>query len=453
VSSDHGISRRRFLRGAGAAIALPYLDSLPPSGAPPGALTAALGRSDPPAARPTRALFVFSPNGQCMPDWTPGREGADFDLPFLLEPLAPHRSKLLVLSGLALEAAKAQGDGPGDHARGSASFLTCAHPFKTGGTNIRAGVSVDQVIAAKIGGDTRFPSLELGCETGKQAGDCDSGYSCVYTTNVSWRTTTAPATKETSPQQAFRRLFAGPDDGLGPKEADARRRQRASVLDAVLEDARSLSARLGASDRVKLDDYMTAVREVEARIQKSAAAAPPPAAEPPANAQDDYPEHVRLMYDLVALAFRADLTRVATLMVGNAGSNRSYGFLGVAEGHHHLSHHGKDADKVAKIRKINRFQTEQLARFLGTLAATADGDSTLLDRSIVHYGCAIADGDRHDHVDLPIVLAGGGNGTIAGGRHLRFPKDTPLANLYLAILDRMNVRATTFGDSTGRLPI
>jgi hypothetical protein len=402
-------------------------------------------------SRPTRALFVFSPNGKVMPDWTPAEEGAAYKLPFLLEPFEPHRARLLVLSGLALDAALAHGDGPGDHARGSASFLTCTHPFKTGGANIRAGVSVDQVIAAKIGAETRFPSLELGCETGKQAGDCDSGYSCVYSANVAWRTPTSPATKETNPEAAFRRLFSGPDDGLTPEQIDVRRRERASVLDAVIEDAKRLSGVLGADDRRKLDDYLTSVREVEVRVKNAAGSGPPPGVDPPAAAPDDYAEHVRLMYDLVALAFRADLTRVATLMVGNAGSGRTYKFLDVPEGHHHLSHHGNDPAKIAKIRKINRFQTEQFARFLATLAKTSDGDATLLDQSIVVYGCAIADGDRHDHEELPILVAGGGNGTLATGRHVRYRKGTPLANLHLSILDRMNVRANSFGDSTGRL--
>jgi Protein of unknown function (DUF1552) len=444
VGSDLHLTRRGFLRGAGAAIALPCLESLP----------APRGLRQPAAAqRPTRALFVFSPNGKTMPDWTPAEEGAGFELPFLLEPLEPHRSKLLVLSGLDLDGAIAHGDGPGDHARGSAAFLTGAHPFKTGGANIRAGVSVDQVIAAKIGGETRFRSLELGCEGGKQAGDCDSGYSCVYTTNVSWRTATAPATKETSPEAAFRRLFSGPDDGLTPEQAESRRARRASVLDFVLEDARRLAKALGADDRRKLDDYMTSVRELEIRIRNVSAPVPglPAGAAAPACAADDYAERVRLMYDLVALAFRADLTRVATLMLANAGSNLSYRFLDVPEGHHHLSHHGKDPEKIAKVRKINRFQTEQLARFLGTLAKTQDGDASLLDRAIVLYGCAITDGDRHDHVDLPILVAGAGNGTLSSGRHVRFRKGTPLANLHLSILDRMNVRATSFGDSTGRL--
>jgi Protein of unknown function (DUF1552) len=223
------------------------------------------------------------------------------------------------------------------------------------------------------------------------------------------------------------------------------------VLDAVLEDAKGLAGRLGADDRRKLDDYLTSVREVEVRVRNAAGSGPPPGVEAPVFASDDYAEHVRLMYDLVALAFRADLTRVATLMVGNAGSGRTYKFLDVPEGHHHLSHHGGDPAKIAKVRKINRFQTEQLAGFLATLAKTEDGDATLLDRSIVLYGCAIADGDRHDHEELPILLAGGGNGTLATGRHVRFKKETPLANLHLSILDRMNVRANSFGDSTGRL--
>jgi Protein of unknown function (DUF1552) len=225
VEADGSLSRRHFLRGVGAAVALPYLDSLSASSRlKPAVRQSAVRTSGRAPSRPTRALFVFSPNGKVMPDWTPADEGASFKLPYLLEPFEPHRSKLLVLSGLALDAALPHGDGPGDHARGSASFLTCAHPFKTGGSNIRAGMSVDQVIASKIGAETRFPSLELGCETGKQAGDCDSGYSCAYSANVSWRSPTAPATKETNPEAAFRRLFSGPDDGLTPPQIEVRRR-------------------------------------------------------------------------------------------------------------------------------------------------------------------------------------------------------------------------------------
>jgi hypothetical protein len=442
VTSDFTIHRRTFLRGAGAAIALPWLESLP--GVPGGAG---------PPARPTRALFVFSPNGKHMPDWTPGQTGSSFVLPHILEPLAAHQSKLLVLTGLALDTALAHGDGPGDHARGAVTFLTCVHPFKTGGANIRAGVSVDQVIAAKIGSETRFPSLELGCESGKSAGDCDSGYSCAYTNNVSWRRPQTPSTRESSPEAAFRRLFGGGDRHESREAAESRSRARGSVLDAVLADAKSLEARLGAQDRRKLDDYLAAVREVEARIQMAAAGsvALPAGAKPPEHAPDDYPAIVRAMYDLVLLAFRADLTRVATLMLGNGGSNRPYRFLDVPEGHHNLSHHGRDPEKIEKIRKINRWQVENFARFLDGMAAATDGDAPLLDRALVVYGCGISDGDRHNHDDLPILVAGGANGAVRPGRHVRYPANTPLANLHLSILDRMNVRASSFGDSTGRL--
>jgi hypothetical protein len=429
------LSRRAFLRGTGCAIALPWLDAMLP----------AFGRSAPEAVH--RALFVFAPNGKKMDDWIPAAEGAGWEPPHSLEPLARHRERLLVLSGLALDGGRAHGDGPGDHARAAASYLTSAHPKKTGGADIRCGVSVDQVIAGAVGAATRFPSLELGLEKGKGAGSCDSGYSCAYTVHVSWRTPAVPVAKETRPRAVFERLI-GPA-GRDPVAAARERRRLRSVLDAVAEDARALERDLGAVDRAQLAEYLDAVRAVEKRIAAAEDEAP---LEPPAGlaggAPDGYPERVALMYELVVLAFRADLTRVATLMLGNAGSNRSYPFVEVPEGHHDLSHHGKDPHKLAQIRRIDRWHSERFADFLDGLAAVREDDQDLLDRSLVLFGSGLADGNAHAHHDLPIVLAGG---LAPGGEHRRYPKNTPLANLYLWMLDRLGVEAEGFGDATGRL--
>jgi hypothetical protein len=438
---NRALDRRTFLRGAGACIALPWLDAMVP----------AIARRQPPVVR--RALFVFAPNGMKMDEWKPATTGSDFELPFLLEPLQPVRSRVTVLSRLAIDGGRAHGDGPGDHARAAASFLTCAHPKKTGGADIQAGVSVDQVLAASIGGATQFASLELGLERGAAAGICDSGYSCAYSNNIAWRTPSTPVAKETDPRSVFARLFGDPG---AAHDAGERTRQRAgdrSVLDAATADAKALAARLGAGDRRKLDEYLTSVREIEMRLQQVREEPAPPV---PAGLLDDgssYAQRVDLMYELTALAFASDLTRVATLMLGNGGSNRSYRFLGVPDGHHDLSHHGGDAGKLAGIRAINRFHVERFAHFLQRLAATHDDAGDLLGASAIVYASGLGDGNRHNHDDLPVLLCGGGGGAITGGRHVAFARETPMANLYLALLDAFGVRAERFADSTARLAL
>ncbi|MCO5166376.1 MAG: DUF1552 domain-containing protein [Planctomycetes bacterium] len=432
-------TRRTFLRGAaGATLGLPLLESLLP----------AARAADRP---PVRALFVFLPNGVHMSAWTPERIGADFALPPTLEPLAPFRRHLTVLSGLTLDGARAHGDGPGDHARAGAAFLTGAHPRKTDGADIHNGVSVDQVLAQAVGQATPLPSLELGCDPSAQGGNCDSGYSCAYSSNIAWSGPTTPVAKEIDPRAVFERLFLD-GEGLTPDQRARRDRQRASVLDLVLDDAKRVRARLGAADRRKLEEYMEAVRALEKRLgkpQRRRSEGPPVA--PPTGAAGDYGEHIRRMYDIVRLAFQTDTTRVATFMTANAGSNRSYRFLGVPEGHHDLSHHGGDAERQAKLQRINRFQVEQLAYLLEQLAAVDEGRGTLLDNTLVVFGSAIRDGDRHDHHDLPVLLCGRGGGSVHGGRHLRLAPETPLCNLYVSILQRAGARATSFGDSRGAL--
>ena len=437
------LSRRTILRGAGAAIALPFLEAMRP-----GSL-----RASEPARAPTRLAFVYVPNGVHMPDWTPRATGRDFDLPATLEPLRPVRDDLLVLSGLSLDQARPHGDGGGDHARAMAAFLTGTHPRKTGGADLRAGISVDQLAAREVGQATRFASLEIGCEGGRDSGQCDHGYSCAYQVNLSWRGEAAPSAKEVDPRLVFERLFGGQTRGE-PHPEDARRARRdRSLLDFVAEDARRLQRQLGGADRRKVDEYLTGIREIERRIDgaRPVVAVGEANLARPSGTPSDYREHLRLMSDLLVFAFRADLTRIATFVFANDGSNRSYGAIGVPEGHHDLSHHGQDARKQEKIRAINRFHVEQYAYLIERLKAIPEGDGTLLDHSMIVYGSGISDGNSHSHDNLPILVAGKGNGTLDSGRHVGLSGETPLTNLHLSLLDRMNVPVRSFGDSTGRL--
>lgn len=434
------ISRRTALRGFGASVALPLLEAMMPS------TTLAAE-----ATTPTRAAFVYVPNGVHMPAWTPTTTGSLFDLPPILAPLKPVRDDVLVLSGLTLDKARAHGDGNGDHARAMAAFLTGTHPRKTNGTGLRAGISVDQVAAAKIGRTTRFPSLEIGCEGSKSDGACDHGYSCAYQTNLSWRGESTPAAKEIDPRLVFERLFGGPN--TNDNEAGRKARDRKSILDFVNEDATRVRGKLGIADQRKLDEYLTGVREFERRLTQAQPVIEVGQAKvaKPVGVPADFREHARLMCDLLVLAFQADLTRIATFVFANDGSNRSYPTLGVPEGHHDISHHGRDAAKQKKIQAINTFHVEQFAYLLGKLKAVRDGDATLLDRCLILYGSGISDGDTHNHDDLPILLAGRGNGTVKSGQHVRYRRETPLTNLYLSMLDRLGTPVDAFGDSSARL--
>jgi Protein of unknown function (DUF1552) len=439
------MSRRTVLKGLGTAIALPFLEAMGPT----------LALADTPRrVAPKRMAFIYIPNGAHMADWTPSAEGADFTLPPTLEPLKAVKDHLSVLSGLTLNTARPLGDGPGDHARAMSAFLTGAHPRKTHGADIKIGISADQVAAQKIGQQTRFPSLELGCEGGKLAGNCDSGYSCAYSSNLSWRTETTPNAKEVNPRLVFERLFGNQVQGEVDANRAKRDRYKKSILDFVNEDARKLRFKLGAPDQRKLDEYLSSLREVETRIVRASQL--PEAKAPnglviPGAVPQDYQEHLRLMCDLLVLAFQADLTRVATFVFANDGSNRSYKLIDVPEGHHDLSHHGGNKDKQAKIAKINRFHIGQFAYMLEKMKGIQEGDSTLLDNSMIVLGAGISDGNRHNHDELPILLAGKGGGTLQPGRHLRFKKETPLTNLYLGMLDRFGVPTEKLGDSTGKL--
>ena len=445
------ISRRTVLKGIGAAVALPWLESLEAMAAP------AIGATK--VAPPLRSAFFYVPNGIHLPDFKPAVEGKTWDMPWTLEPLKAFRSQMNVLSGLDLDKAKANGDGGGDHARAMAAFLTGSQPRKTSGADIRVGRSADQQLANGIGDATKFSSLELGIERGLNAGNCDSGYSCAYSANLSWRSESTPNAKECDPKAVFERLFGSTD---ASKESAAARAKRdaysKSVLDFVMDDARAIQGQLSGADVRKVDEYMTSIREIETRIQrsqdiKSRKVSAPTDFKQPTGIPKEKLDHIHLMCDLAVLSFQTDLTRVLTMPFANDGSNQAYSMIGVKEGHHDLSHHGRDKAKQEKIRQINRFHVEQFAYFIGKMAATKEGDKSLLDSSMIVYGAGIGDGDRHNHDDLPILLLGSGNGTIEGGRHVRYAKGTPLMNLYMAMFEKAGCPAPRFGDSTGVLKI
>jgi hypothetical protein len=443
MSKQRHVTRRTVLKGLGVAVALPALEAMTP------ALALAAGAQ---RASPRRLAFVYVPNGVHGPDWLPRTLGAGFDFPATLQPLQPFRDQVNVLSGLTLDKARPNGDGPGDHARAMAAFLTGTQPVKTSGANIRVGISVDQVAAQRVGRTTRFPSLEIGCEGGRSAGNCDSGYSCAYSSNLSWRSATTPNPKEVNPRLVFERLFAGTDRHEAASSQARRERYNLSILDFVMEDAQRLQGRLGANDNRRLDEYLTSIREIETRLARSSReAGQTTAMARPAGIPSDYGAHIRLMTDLLVLAFQGDVTRVATFVYANEGSNRNYRLINVPDGHHDLSHHQGNREKQAKISRINRFHMTQFAHLLGRLQAIREGEGTLLDNCMIVYGSGNGDGNRHNHDELPILLAGRGGGTITGGRHLRYPRETPLTNLYLSLLDRMGASVSSLGDSTGRL--
>ena len=442
ITKKH-LPRRTFLRGMmGATVALPLLDSMLPAQTP-------LARS---AANPKLRLgFTYIPHGAVMSKWTPVGEGTAFAFSPSLKPLEPYRKQVLIVSGLAAIAAEPQGDGGGDHSRSAPAFLSGTHIKKTDSQDMRAGTTVDQMAAARIGQDTPLPSLETGIEDTGLAGTCDAGYSCAYMNTIAWRTPTTPLPMEINPRVVFERLFG---DGSTPEQRRARLETDGSILDSLSQEISHLQGGLGPQDRAKVSEYLDNVREIERRIQKAEKhAQSDPTAQAPVGVPDSFPEHAKLMYDLQALAWQAEVTRVSTFMLARDLSMRTYPEIGVPDPFHPTSHHGNNPQKLDKLSKINEYNLSLFAYFLGKLASIPDGDGSLLDHSLLLYGSTMSNSNQHDHAPVPIVVAGGGCGQLKGGRHLKFPDRTPLANLLVSLLDKAGVPVTSVGDSTGPLEI
>jgi len=452
--SKLSVSRRTFLRGLGACIAVPTLESLLPGGGKAFAATTAAGQplATSAAGMPLRMAFIQFANGANHDRWTPIGDGADYQLNETFAPMADLRDKFQVITNLHHNEAKNFGDGPGDHARAGAAFLTGMHAWKTLGAKLQLGTSVDQIAAEQIGHLTRLDSLQLGTEPGRLYGSCDTGYPCAYQYNLSWANETTPLPPETNPRKVFERLF-GNADGGGSGEAKARIARRKSVLDFVLGDVKQLNAALGSNDRAKMDQYLTAVRKLERQIEKAERFKPAETDEPiPGVTYPDHGEHVDVMYELIALAFQTDSTRIVSFPVAWEGSNRPFLELGIPEGHHYLTHHSGDNSKILKVAQIEKWYMDRFSKFMHRLEEMKDPDgSSVLHNSMIVYGSAVGDGNRHNHDDLPVLLAGAGGGTLNAGRHNRLAEETPMTNLYLGMLDRMGVQAEKFGDSTGRL--
>jgi hypothetical protein len=442
-------TRRQFLRGLGACVALPAFESLAPllHAEPAGKLaTTATGA-------PLRAVFLYFPNGAIQSAWWPKGDETNFELSRTLEPLGDLRQHVQILGGLDHVNATAGPDGAGDHARANGTFLTGVRMRKSA-TDIRAGISIDQVMARHIGHLTRFASLELTCDAGRNSGACDSGYSCAYQYNLAWSSPTTPMTPEGNPRQVFERLFGSGAPGERAENLKHRRQEQRSILDFVMEDARDMQRNLNARDRDKLDQYLTGVRAVETRIQKTEKLgdAKDPMIDTPPGIPASYAEHIQLMFDILTLAFQTDSTRVATLLLAHDGSNRSFAEIGIPEGHHDLSHHFQNEEKIQKVSDIDLWYVKELAKFLQKLRDTKDIDGqSLLHNSMIVYGGGNADGNAHTHVNLPIILAGAGGGTFNPGRFIKHGSK-PASNLFLSMADRMGVQGLErFGDSTARL--
>ena len=437
IVTRKSIPRRTVLRGLGASLALPLLDGMVPA-------FAAMRTT---AANPVRRLgVVYVPNGMMMQDWTPATEGVGFDFTTILQPLEPFRSHVQVLSGM-------QGaDGEGPHARAATRFLTGVTSQPDNGSNLQAGVSMDQIAARAQGQHTQLASLELAIDGRDFAGSCDDGFSCAYTNTIAWANETTPLPMENNPRVVFERLF-GDSGSTDLAVRQARLAKDASLLDSVTERADALSRRLGPGDQAKLSQYLDAVRDVERRIQMAEAQSDRelPVVDQPPGIPGTMGEHVKLMFDLQALAYETDLTRVTTFMMGREITGRTYAEIGVPDAHHPISHHQRDPDKLAKLTKINQYHVQLFAQFIERLRSTPDGDGTLLDHAMIVYGAGMADSNSHGSRNLPILLAGGGAGT--GGRHITYTDETPMPNLHLSLLDKMGVPVDSLGNSTGRLPL
>jgi hypothetical protein len=433
------LPRRSFLKGVGTAIALPFLDAMVPAFAGPA------------KKAPLRMMFVYVPNGIDMRNWNPDYEGEFRELPRVLKPMEPFKQDMLMLGNLTHNTGRALLDGAGDHGRCCGSYLTGIQ-VKKSLTDIHSGVSMDQIVAREVGGQTRFASLELGMEDSRQSGDCDSGYSCAYTNNLAWRSETQPVPPVLDPRALFERLF-GSGVALSPEAKARQARYRRSILDFVTEDTHRLQTGLGPTDKRKLDEYLSSIREVERQIEKAEKdnAQIDPHMEKPYGVPADFAEHFKLMTDMVTIVFQADLSRVLTFLVTHEGTSRAYREIDISDGHHPLTHHRNQADLMEKVARINEYHMKQFAGWVAKLKSIQEGDGTLLDHSMIVYGAGLADGNRHTHEDLPTLVVGKANGTIKGGRRIVLRKETPMCNLFLSMMDRMGAHMEHFGDATGRL--
>ncbi len=432
------MDRRTLLRGAGVAVGLPLLEAMIPSAAQ--AATA--------AGSTTRLQVFYLPNGMVMQDFIPKQAGADYELSPILKPLEPYRDRFSVISGLAHDQANAHGDGPGDHGRSCANYLTGVHPKKSEGYDIRAGISLDQMVAQHLGRDTTLPSLELGIDPPSSLGSCDNGYSCSYTNTLSWRTPTTPLPVSNNPRNVFERVF-GDGDSLDQASRLAQLRRRASLLDFVMEDAARMNQKVSLHDKQKMEEYLDAIRDVEKRIQiaeRNSGEMLLPNFERPSGIPDEFEDHVRLMIDMQVLAMQANATRVSTFMIGREISQRSYPQIGVSDAHHSISHHGNEDEKLAKLAKINTLHMELFAYQMQRMAETKDGERSLLDNTLILAGASLGDSNTHDHMSLPTVVAGG---LVKGGRHIVAERHTPFANLMVSVMQKLDVPQTSIGDSTG----
>jgi hypothetical protein len=435
------LPRRTFLRGLGTAIALPVLDAMSP----------ALASSQIPGKAPLRMGFIYVPNGMDVRNWNLDYEGKLTTLSRIMQPLEPHKNDITVLGNLTHNAGRALLDGPGDHGRCCGSYLTGIH-VKKSAVDIQNGISCDQIVANAIGNKTRFPSLELGMEDSRQAGDCDSGYSCAYTNNLAWRSDKQPLPPILDPRALFERLF-GADAGLTPEARARRNRFRRSILDFVKEDTGALQSSLGPTDKHKLDEYLSSIREIERQLEKAEQdnAQIDPGMEKPYGVPADFAEHFKLMTDMLTVALQADLSRVFTFLVTREGTSRSYREIGIADGHHPLTHHRNDPALMEKVTQINAYHVQQFSNWVTKLKSIKEGDRSLLDNCMLVYGAGLTDGNKHNHEDLPTVLVGNAQGYIRTGRRIVYRKETPMSNLFLTMMDRMGVHAEHFGDATGRL--
>jgi hypothetical protein len=434
------LPRRTFLRGLGGTVAVPFLDAMSP------ALASAKTQQ-----KPVRMAFVYVPNGIDMRHWNPEYEGLLGELPRILKPLEPFKQDITLLGNLTHNNGRALLDGPGDHGRCCASYLTGVQPRKTM-VDIKAGISCDQIVANQVGKNLRFTSLEVGLEDARQAGDCDSGYSCAYTNNLAWRSETQPMPPVLDPRALFERLF-GSGAELSPEARALRNKFRRSILDFVSADTKKLQAVLGPTDRRKLDEYLSSIRDIERQIENAEKdnAQVNPGMDKPYGVPADFAEHFKLMTDMITVAFQADLTRVVTFLVTREGTSRAYREIGIADGHHPLTHHRNDPAMMEKVAQINTYHMQQFAAWIEKLKSIKEGDATLLDNSMIVYGAGLSDGNRHQHDDLPTLIAGRGGSSIKPGRRILYRKETPMSNLFLTMMDNMGVHVEHFGDSTGRL--